>query len=177
MVRCYHFRIELDILHEQVVNIYNDIYAYIGSKCEEEQKAHFRLGFVAVFYARHIRNELLPSLFEHRDNLYNELSRVTRRDEDEYSQLCSYVRDYEAHLKKVVSELDLDWMAHTFISEEYINNLKEYTKEEHNSRVSINTDAINTMFQITDSLDNVANTIEGAARRLICDITKKIIDN
>lgn len=171
------FRIELDILHEQVVNIYNDIYAYIGSKCEEEQKAHFRLGFVAVFYARHIRNELLPSLFEHRDNLYNELSRVTRRDEDEYSQLCSYVRDYEAHLKKVASELDLDWMAHTFISEEYINNLKEYTKEEHNSRVSINTDAINTMFQITDSLDNVANTIEGAARRLICDITKKIIDN
>lgn len=171
------FRIELDILHEQVVNIYNDIYAYIGSKCEEEQKAHFRLGFVAVFYARHIRNELLPSLFEHRDNLYNELSRVTRRDEDEYSQLCSYVRDYEAHLKKVVSELDLDWMAHTFISEEYINNLKEYTKEEHNSRVSINTDAINTMFQITDSLDNVANTIEGAARRLICDIKKKIIDN
>lgn len=171
------FRIELDILHEQVVNIYNDIYAYIGSKCEEEQKAHFRLGFVAVFYARHIRNELLPSLFEHRDNLYNELSRVTRRDEDEYSQLCSYVRDYEAHLKKVVSEFDLDWMAHTFISEEYINNLKEYTKEEHNSRVSINTDAINTMFQITDSLDNVANTIEGAARRLICDITKKIIDN
>ena len=171
------FRIELDILHEQVVNIYNDIYAYIGSKCEEEQKAHFRLGFVAVFYARHIRNELLPSLFEHRDNLYNELSRVTRRDEDEYSQLCSYVRDYEAHLKKVVSELDLDWMAHTFISEEYINNLKEYTKEEHNSRVSINTDAINTMFQITDSLDNVANTIEGAARHLICDIAKKIIDN
>ncbi|MCS2388980.1 hypothetical protein NXV57_16440 [Bacteroides thetaiotaomicron] len=73
--------------------------------------------------------------------------------------------------------MDLDWMAHTFISEEYINNLKEYTKEEHNSRVSINTDAINTMFQITDSLDNVANTIEGAARRLICDITKKIIDN
>lgn len=171
------FRIELDILHEQVVNIYNDIYAYIGSKCEEEQKAHFRLGFVAVFYARHIRNELLPSLFEHRDNLYNELSRVTRRDEDEYSQLCSYVRDYEAHLKKVVSELDLDWMAHTFISEEYINNLKEYTKEEHNSRTSINTDAINTMFQITDSLDNVANTIEGAARHLICDITKIIIDN
>lgn len=171
------FRIELDILHEQVVNIYNDIYAYIGSKCEEEQKAHFRLGFVAVFYARHIRNELLPSLFEHRDNLYNELSRVTRRDEDEYSQLCSYVRDYEAHLKKVVSELDLDWMAHTFISEEYINNLKEYTKEEHNSRVSINTDAIDTMFHITDSLDNVANTIERAARRLICDITKKIIDN
>lgn len=171
------FRIELDILHEQVVNIYNEIYAYIGSKCEEEQKAHFRLGFVAVFYARHIRNELLPSLFEHRDNLYNELSRVTRRDEDEYSQLCSYVRDYEAHLKKVISELDLDWMAHTFISEEYINNLKEYTKEEHNSRVSISTDAVNTMFQITDSLDNVANTIEGAARRLICDITKKIMDN
>ena len=170
------FRIELDILHEQVVNIYNEIYAYIGSKCEEEQKAHFRLGFVAVFYARYIRNELLPSLFEHRYNLYNELSRVTRRDEDEYSQLCSYVRDYEAHLKKVISELDLDWMAQTFISEEYINNLKEYTKEEHNSRVSISTDAVNTMFQITDSLDNVANTIEGAARRLICDITKKIMD-
>lgn len=169
-----NFRIELDILHEQVVNIYNDIYAYVRSKCEEDQKNHFRLGFVAVFYARHIRNELLPSLFEHRDKLYNELSRVTRRDEDEYSQLCSYVRDYEAHLKKIISELDLDWMAHTFISEEYVNGLKDYIKEEHNSRLSISTDAVNTMFQITDSLDNVANTIEGAARRLICDITKEI---
>lgn len=169
-----NFRIELDILHEQVVNIYNDIYAYVRSKCEEDQKNHFRLGFVAVFYARHIRNELLPSLFEHRDKLYNELSRVTRRDEDEYSQLCSYVRDYEAHLKKIISELDLDWMAHTFISEEYVNGLKDYIKEEHNSRLSISTDAVNTMFRITDSLDNVANTIEGAARRLICDITKEI---
>lgn len=170
------FRIELDILHEQVVNIYNDIYAYVSSKCEEEQKNHFRLGFISVFYARNIRNELLPSLFEHRDKLYSELSRVTRRDEDEYSQLCSYVRDYESHLKEVISKLDLDWMAHTFISEEYINNLKEYTKEEHNSQISISTDAINTMFQITDSLDNVANTIEGAARRLICNITKEVID-
>lgn len=41
----------------------------------------------------------------------------------------------------------------------------------------IELDILHTMFQITDSLDNVANTIEGAARRLICDITKKIIDN
>ena len=170
------FRIDLDILHEKVVKIYSDIYAYISSKCETDKKGHFRLGFVATSYARHIRNELLPQLFVHRDNLYNELNRVTRRDEDEYSQLCSYVCDYESHLKKVISELDLEWIGNTFISEEYVCKLKDYIKEEHNSRLSISTDAINTMFHITDSLDNMTQTIDSSARRLICDVTKEIID-
>lgn len=170
------FRIDLDLLHEKVVKIYSDIFAYISDKCEAEKKGHFRMGFVAIFYAQHIRNELFPQLFMHRDNLYNELNRVTIRDEDEYSHLCSYVRDYESHLKKVISDLDLDWISKTFISEEYVNQLKEYIQKEHNSRFSIGIDAINRMFHITDSLDNMTQTIYSRACRLICDITKEILD-
>ena len=32
------------------------------------------------------------------------------------------------------------------------------------------------MFHITDSLDNMTQTIDSSARRLICDVTKEIID-
>lgn len=171
------FRIELDILHEEIVNIYNDIYAYIRSKCDERQKVRFRVGFVAVFYARNIRYELLTSLFEHGEKLYDELIRVHQCNDEEYSQLCSSVCDFEVHLKKVISKLDLNWMAHNFVNEEYINDLKDYIKEVHNPRTYISNDAVNTMFRITESLDEIAKTIEKVGNCLICETTKIFIEN
>ncbi len=170
-------RIELDIVHEKVVKIYSDIYAYVCSKCDEDKSKAYRTSFVALFYAQHLRRELLPQLFTHRDNLLNELNRATRRDEDEYKELCSWVNEYEKHLKKVISELDLDWIAVAIDAEEYINNLKEYIKVEHNPLFQINTDAVNEMFHITESLSNVQGAIYGMARRSICDITTNVLEN
>lgn len=170
------FRAALDTLHDEVVEIYSNIFAYIGSQCDEEQRKLFRRGFVATFYARHISNDLLPQLFTHRENLCEELNKVTRRDEDEYNQLCSYVREYETHLKQVISNIDFELIGDTFIDNEYANGLKEYIKEEHNPQSSIDTDAINAMFQLTDSLDNMAQAIDSRARRVIYNITKEIID-
>jgi len=170
------FRIELDSLHDEIINIYSAIYAYVSDKCEETKKALFRLGFVAIFYARDIRIKLLPTLFMHRDQLYNELSKATRRDEDEQEQLCTDVRAYENHLKKVISELDLEWIANTFIDKEYVNRLENYIKEVHNPRSYIDIEEINTMFQISDSLDTMVTTIENSARNLLCDITKEVLD-
>lgn len=171
-----NLEIELDILRIEVTKIYSNIYAYISSLCSEEKKSLFRLGFVAIFYARNIRNQILPELFFHRDNLYRELSKSTRRDEDEYNKLCGYVRDYEKHLKKVISSFDLEWMAHTFVSEEYIKELIKYTSEEHNSRFSICIDDVNEMFQITGSLGETVDAIETSALRLINDIAKEQLD-
>ena len=164
------------IILKDGTKIYSNIYAYISSLCSEEKKSLFRLGFVAIFYARNIRNQILPELFFHRDNLYRELSKSTRRDEDEYNKLCGYVRDYEKHLKKVISSFDLEWMAHTFVSEEYIKELIKYTSEEHNSRFSICIDDVNEMFQITGSLGETVDAIETSALRLINDIAKEQLD-
>lgn len=170
------FRIELDIMHEKVVKIYSDIYAYVCSKCDEKKNLAYRNSFAALFYAQHIGDTLLPQLFAHRENLLKELNKATRRDEDEYKQLCSWIMDYEQHLKKVISELDLDWIAATIDAEEYINNLKTYINSEHNSRYQINTDAINEMFNITESLSNIQGAIFGIAKRAICDITTSVLD-
>ncbi len=165
------FKEELDILYTEVVEIYSSIYAYISNRCGEEQKSHFRLGFISVFYARHIRNEILPQLLVHRDKLYKELSRAYRRNEDEYTQLCGDVRDYEKHLKKVISSFDLEWMSHTFINAKYIKELEDYIGHDHNPRFSISINDVNEMFLITDRLTNIVDTIEGNALHLICDIT------
>lgn len=169
-------KIELDIIHEKVIEIYSSIYAYVCSKCDEDKMKTYRSAFIALFYAKHIRSEILPSLFTHRDNLLSELNRATRRDEDEYKQLCSWVMDYEQHLKKVISGLDLDWIAATIDAEEYINNLKAYINSEHNSRYQINTDKISEMFNITESLSNIQEAIYGIAKRAICDITTSVLD-
>lgn len=170
-------KIELDILHEKVVKIYSDIYSYVYNKCEEDKRKSYRNSFVALFYAQHIRQELLPQLFTHRDNLLNELNRVTRRDEDEYKQLCSLVKDYEQHLKKVLTELDLDWISSTIGAEEYIKNLKDYLNEEHNSLYRIDTDAINDMFNITNGLSDIQGAVNSLATRSICNITLSVLDN
>ena len=171
------FRIELDIMHEKVVRIYSDIYAYVCSKCDEKKNLAYRNSFAALFYAQHIGDTLLPQLFAHRENLLKELNKATRRDEDEYKQLCSWVMDYEQHLKKVIAEINLDWVAAVINTEEYIMKLKEYLKSNHNSNFSIDTAAINEMFQITETLSDIQGAIYGISRHTICDITTSVLDN
>ena len=171
------FRIELDIMHEKVVKIYSDIYAYVCSKCDEKKNLAYRNSFAALFYAQHIGDTLLPQLFAHRENLLKELNKATRRDEDEYKQLCSWVMDYEQHLKKVIAEINLDWVAAVINTEEYIMKLKEYLKSNHNSNFSIDTAAINEMFHITETLSDIQGAIYGMSRHTICDITTSVLDN
>lgn len=169
------FKAELDTIYEEVTKIYGKIYTYVRSKCNEEEAMNYRSAFVALFYSQHIEADLLPQLFAHRDNLYQELTKATRRDEEEYAQLCADVKEYENHLKRTVSELDLDWMARTFNKEEYVDGLKEYLNTDHNSSFQVDTDVVNEMFQLTDSLSDVQEMIYGSAKRTICGITKQVI--
>ena len=166
-----------DIMHEKVVRIYSDIYAYVCSKCDEEKSLSCKNSFAALFYAQHIGNTLLPQLFVHRENLLKELNKATRRDEEEYKQLCSWVMDYEQHLKKIIAEINLDWVAAVINAEEYIMKLKEYLKSNHNSNFSIDTAAINEMFHIAESLSGIQNAIYGMSIHTICDITNSVLDN
>lgn len=169
-------KIELDLIHEKVVKIYADIYAYVSGQCDEDKRETYRNAFTALFYAKHLNHELFPQLFIHRNNLLNDLNKATRRDEDEHEQLCFWIRDYEKHLKKVITKLDLDWIATTFDAEEYIKKLKEYINSDHNPRFQIDTDAINEMFHITESLSDIQEMIYRMAKRTICNITASILD-
>ncbi len=170
------FRLELDALHNEVVNIYSQIYAYISNRCDQRQKELFRLGFVSVFYAQDIQNNLFPQLFAHRNALLMELNRVTRRDEEEYYHLCSEVNRYESHLKRVISELDLEWIGNTFMNIEFANSLKEYASKEHTTAFNINEIAVNEMLNWTDRIDEMTYITIDRARHLICDIAKEILD-
>lgn len=170
------FRAEVDVIHKEVVKIYSDIYAYVCEKCNEDKKVTYRNAYEALFYAKHLSQDLLSDLLIHRENLLAELNKVTRRDESEYEQLCLEVRGYENHLKQVISKLDLDWIAVVIDSEEYIQNLKKYIYVEHNPSSSIDTDSINEMFHVTDSLSDVQRIIYRMGHRKICDITASILD-
>ena len=85
--------------------------------------------------------------------------------------------DYEQHLKKVIAEINLDWVAAAINTEEYIMKLKEYLKSNHNSNFSIGTAAINEMFHITESLSDIQSAVYGIAIHSICDITTSVLDN
>ncbi len=165
------FKIRLDILRDKVIQIYTDIYAYVRSKCDEEEEQKITNAFAGLFYAQRIQQESLPRLFEHRAKLFQELNRATRRDKGEYDQLCSEVMDYEQHLKKVISDLDLDRIAIALSANDFIDYLKEYLKEQHNSRYQVNATAINDMFTITEGLASLQGEVQSVAKRTICDIT------
>ena len=169
-------RIKLDIAHGEVVKIYSDIYAYVRNKCDENESRTYSSAFIALFYAQRIERELLPPLFAHSSNLLNELNKAKKRDDEEYRQLCAMAVDYEKHLKGVLSELDLDWIAAVIGAEEYIKGLKEYLSSEHNSASSIDIDAIKEMFSITESLSDIQESIYRIARRTICNITVNVLD-
>lgn len=169
-------RIKLDIVHGEVVKIYSDIYSYVRNKCDENESRPYRSAFIALFYAQRIERELLPPLFAHSSNLLNELNKAKKRDDEEYKQVCAMAVDYEKHLKGVLSELDLDWIAAVIGAEEYIKGLKEYLSSEHNSASSIDIDAIKEMFSITESLSNIQESIYRIARRTICNITVNVLD-
>ena len=80
-------------------------------------------------------------------------------------------------MKKVLMELDLDWIGAVIDAGEYVRKLKEYLKSDHNPQSQIDTDAISDMLQITESLSQIQNAIYRMSRRSICSITVSILDN
>lgn len=168
-------RIDLDLLYSEVVKIYSGIYVYVKNQCDDSKKHGFIISFDAIFYAQNIKSNLIPILFVHRDALSEKLNKTIAKSKDEQSYLCSDIRAYEAGLKEAISALDLEWLGNTFVRREYIDMLKEYMKEEHNTRYSINNEAINTMFQITDSLKEMTEVMEKRASDVIYKITKEVV--
>lgn len=168
-------RMEMDFLHEKVVKIYSEIYAYVSSRCDDENKSKFRFGFVTKFYSKQISNQMLSPLLAHRDDLYGDLSKVNLRNDDERIQLCKKVREYEKQLKETISNLDLKWLEY-FITENYVNELKEFVDGDNMPLFSLDMEGVEYMFRITDSLDLMVKRMEDYSNSLICDIAIEVLD-
>ena len=168
---------QLDSMLEDVRKISHQIYSYISNNCDDEKRIVLKGAYYRVFYAQHFNrdNDLLPSLMAHRDSLIQELNRATRRDEEEYNQLCSWVRDYEKHLRTVISKLDPDLLS-VIAEEEYIQQLMNYAKEEHNPRYSIEVEIINEMFHVTDAIKALIGHLYNQSKKVICDIAKDFLN-
>ena len=108
--------------------------------------------------------------------MLKELNKVVRRDENEYKELCSMVCDYENHLKKVISDLDFEWLS-IINNMNYLGNLKKFVEEDHNFHISLDADEINEMFFLTDYMGNMVQNIEHLGRRTLCDISKEVLEN
>lgn len=167
---------QLDSMLEDVRKIDHHIYCYISGKCNEGQRITLKGAYLRVFYAEYLNqdNDWLPSLMSHRDNLVQELNRATRRDKEEYNQLCTLVRDYEQHLRSVISNLDYSLLS-AIVEDEYIQQLVDYSNEEHNSRYSISVDKISEMFHITDAVNALVEHLLNRSKRVICGIAKSTL--
>ena len=172
------FRREMDFLHEDVVKIFSDIYAYVGSRCDEEKKASWQFSFNAIFYSWYISKHMLASLMNHKEMLCGRLTSVTYRDEDdyEYRQLCGEVKEYENHLKEIINGLDLEWIERNFGWEKIVNSLRDFVSKENILQFSINTKSIEDMFKITNGLDLMVKRMEDYSNSLICDIAIEVLD-
>lgn len=170
------FRREIESLHKDVVNIFSEIYAYVGSRCDEGAKKFWHLGFKATFYSWHIRKNMLASLMNHREVLYSKLTTATHRNEDEYHQLCIDVKEYENHLKEIISNLDLDWIENNLGLKIIVNSLKDFASNDNNLLFSINTEFVDNMFKITNGLDLMTERMEDYSNGLIYGIATAVLD-
>ena len=169
-------RIELELLYSEGAKIYSEICSYVSNRQSDENLKHLlHIGFTGLFYAQDIRNLLLPQLFARKNKLYEELSKDVERDKEKQYYLYADIGECEKHLKNVINSFNFEWPGWIFVDKNYINILKEYVKEEHNPRYSIDVDALKTMFNLIDSLNEMPQVMEKNASDVIYKITKEVV--
>lgn len=169
-------RIELELLYSEGAKIYSEICSYVSNRQSDENlKNLLHIGFTGLFYAQDIRNLLLPQLFARKNKLYEELSKDVERDKEKQYYLYADIGECEKHLKNVINSFNFEWPGWIFVDKNYINILKEYVKEEHNPRYSIDVDALKTMFNLIDSLNEMPQVMEKNASDVIYKITKEVV--
>lgn len=161
------FKTELDSLRTEVREIHSRIYAYVRGNCDGSLAETLDSGFLMMFRYNRIVQESLPSLLSHRDALVEELNRPVRRNEEEYGQLCAEVREYELHVREMISGLDAD---------ECVKEIKEYMDEIHNPAGRIDVNAVNSMLLATESISTHARLVLETARRQVCKVVAGVLD-
>lgn len=152
-------------LFEKAKVIDASIYAYLLKNVAEEQKGTLLWAYDSFFYVKAFYPELVE-MQQKRDSWYKELIRPTRRDQDEYNRLCSYIADFEQYCRGLIKKSN--WaLLRPEVGEEIEKQMLSYAETAHNTPTFINTDEINTLFRIIDILVNMHNGLYGRARKAI----------
>lgn len=162
------FKAELDALHAEVMKIYLAIYSYVCNNCDDSLVESLNDGFLVMFRYNRIVQKSLSRLIECQDALVNELNRPVQRNEEQFKELCSKVKEYKKHIRKVISLLDPD---------EHVRELKERIDNIYNPSYKINRNSINDMIIITKDISTHAQLVIEKARRHVCKIIAGVLDS
>lgn len=152
-------------LFEKAKNIDASIYTYLLKRVSEDDRQILFWAYDSLFYVKAFYPEL-AQMQQKRDAWYEELTRATRRDQDDYNRLCSYIADFEQYCRGMIKKSN--WgLLQVEVGEESMKQMLAYAETAHSTPTSINVDEINTLFRIIDVLVNMHNGLYGRARKTI----------
>lgn len=152
-------------LFEKAKDIDASIYTYLLKRVSEDDRQILFWAYDSLFYVKAFYPEL-AQMQQKRDAWYEELTRATRRDQDDYNRLCSYIADFEQYCRGMIKKSN--WgLLQVEVGEESMKQMLAYAETAHSTPTSINVDEINTLFRIIDVLVNMHNGLYGRARKTI----------
>lgn len=161
-------------LFEKAKAIDASIYAYLLKRVPEEKQGILLWAYDSLFYVKAFYPELVE-MQQKRDSWYEELTRPTRRDQDEYDRLCSNIADFEQYCRGIIKKSN--WpLLRPEVGEESEKQMLSYAETAHSTPTSINTDEINTLFRIIDVLVDMHKGLYGRARKAIGKLLQSVND-
>ena len=162
-------------LFEKAKNIDASIYKFLLDNVQEDNQGILAWAYDSLFYVKAFYPELVQ-MQQKRDSWYEELTRPTRRDQDEYDRLCSYIADFEQFCRGMIKKSKWE-LLRPEVGEESEKQMLAYAETAHNTPTSINTDEINTLFRIIDVLVNMHDGLYGRARKTIGKLLQELNGN
>lgn len=161
-------------LKEKAILIDQNIYWFL--KQNASQKENIESAYAQIFYIMFIFNPVYQDTMETRNYLVNELNKAVRRDAEMFHNLVTQIQDCESTLKQLIAHLNLEMLA-AVVGKEYINALKDYKEQQHNTRsLSIDIDAVKEMISIIDAIGDMHNQLRALSYRMIVQEAKKILN-
>lgn len=172
------FKAELNMLREQVKQIYMDIFSYTIDKCDAGQKEQYKKAYNVLFRARQIWIEYVIELLLHRDIVANNLLSATMSDKEDLQSLISWLREYNSHITGIIKKIDWSFAAGTCIDEAQLDEINEYVKKVYkvNPSVSEVDEMTAKMLGIIHTIEVLVSKIIDSAQRTIISITIDVLD-
>lgn len=161
----------LQSLERQATAIDRKIFAYLMSKASTTEQEQLQTAYKHLFEATKIHNRHTCNQWTtYKIYVTNWLHQFPDPDLDRTKELAAIVQEYEANLRYSIDETDTG-----LFPPETAQQLKDYAKTEHNPQFSLQPEAINEMFYMTDVLRKAARNLYYSSRKQICDIAYKYL--
>ena len=144
------------------------IYKYLLDNVQEDKRGKLIWAYDSLFYVETIYQELVQ-MQQKCDAWYEELTRPTRRDEEEYNRLSSHIADFEQFCRGMIKKSHWD-LLRPEVGKEYEEQMLEYAETRHCMPSFINIEEINTLFGVVDVLMNMHKKLYWSARKTVGEL-------